>query len=65
MGVDIDTGKIEAVCESGVLTLALPKSPKAKPMKIKVKEAWIRSTGSTRPGFRLLLGTGYVNGTIT
>jgi len=39
MGVDIDTGKIEAVCESGVLTLTLPKSAKAKPMKIKVKEA--------------------------
>ncbi len=39
MGVDIDTGKIEAVCENGILTITLPKSPKARPMKIKVKEA--------------------------
>ena len=39
LGVDIDTGKIEAVCENGILTITLPKSPKAMPMKIKVKEA--------------------------
>ena len=34
---DIDTGKIEAVCENGVLMLTLPKSEKGKPVKVKVK----------------------------
>ena len=38
LGVDIDTGKIEAICENGVLAITLPKSAKAIPMKIKVKE---------------------------
>jgi HSP20 family molecular chaperone IbpA len=37
--ITIDTGKIEAVCENGILTITLPRSPKARPMKIKVKEA--------------------------
>ena len=39
MGVEINTNKIEAVCENGVLTITLPKSEKAMPMKVKVKEA--------------------------
>ncbi|MFC1765514.1 Hsp20/alpha crystallin family protein [Planctomycetota bacterium] len=38
VGVDIDTGKIEATCENGILTITLPKSAKAMPMKIRVKE---------------------------
>jgi HSP20 family protein len=36
---EIDADKIEAVCENGVLTLTLPKSEKAKPVKVKVKGA--------------------------
>lgn len=34
---DVDTGKIEAECKEGVLTLKLPKTEKAKTAKIKVK----------------------------
>ena len=34
---DIDPDKIQAYCENGVLTIKLPKSEKAKPVKIKVK----------------------------
>ena len=34
---EIDAGKIEAACKDGILTLKLPKSPKAKPTKVKVK----------------------------
>jgi HSP20 family protein len=32
----IDTGKIEANCENGVLEITLPKTPEVKPKKIKV-----------------------------
>jgi len=34
---EIDADKIEAACKDGILTLKLPKSPKAKPTKVKVK----------------------------
>ena len=34
---DVETGKIEASCKDGVLTVTLPKSEKAKPAKIKIK----------------------------
>jgi len=37
LATEIDTDKIEAGCENGVLTLTLPKSEKAKPVKVKVK----------------------------
>ena len=36
---EIDADKVEAVCENGVLTLTLPKSDKAKPVKVKIKGA--------------------------
>jgi len=36
LATEVDPKKIDAVCENGVLTLRLPKSEKAKPMKIKV-----------------------------
>lgn len=38
LGSDIDLDKIEAVCKDGILTLTLPKSEKAKAVKVKVKE---------------------------
>jgi len=34
---DIDPEKIEATCKDGVLTITLPKSEKAKAVKVKVK----------------------------
>ncbi|UCD49318.1 MAG: Hsp20/alpha crystallin family protein [Phycisphaerales bacterium] len=34
---EVDAGKIEASCTNGVLTIKLPKSEKAKPVKIKIK----------------------------
>ena len=34
---DIDPDKIEAVCKDGVLSVTLPKSEKAKAIKVKVK----------------------------
>jgi len=34
---DIDPDKIEAVCKDGVLSITLPKSEKAKAIKVKVK----------------------------
>jgi HSP20 family protein len=39
LATEINPDKIEAVCENGVLTLTLPKSEKAKPVKVKVKDA--------------------------
>jgi HSP20 family protein len=35
---DVEPDKIDAVCKDGVLTLTLPKSEKAKAVKVKVKE---------------------------
>ena len=35
---DVEPDKIEAVCKDGILTLTLPKSEKAKAIKVKVKE---------------------------
>lgn len=37
LATEIDPNKIEAACENGVLTLTLPKSEKAKAVKVKVK----------------------------
>jgi HSP20 family protein len=34
---DVDQGKIDAVCKEGVLSITLPKSEKAKAVKVKVK----------------------------
>ncbi len=34
---DVDTGKIEAECKDGILTVKLPKSEKTKATKIKIK----------------------------
>ncbi len=34
---DVDSGKVEASCKNGVLTITLPKSERAKAVKIKVK----------------------------
>ena len=39
LATEIDADKINAVCENGVLTLTLPKSEKAKPVKVEVKGA--------------------------
>jgi HSP20 family protein len=39
LATEINADEIEAVCENGVLTLTLPKSEKAKPVKVKVKGA--------------------------
>jgi HSP20 family protein len=38
LATEIDPGKIEATCKDGVLTLTLPKSAKAKAVKVKVKD---------------------------
>jgi HSP20 family protein len=35
---DVNPDKIEAVCKDGVLTIHLPKTEKAKAIKVKVKE---------------------------
>lgn len=34
---EVDPGKIEAACKDGILTITVPKSEKAKPVKVKVK----------------------------
>ena len=34
---DVDTGKIEALCKDGILTITVPKSEKAKATKVKIK----------------------------
>ncbi|MCJ7615400.1 MAG: Hsp20/alpha crystallin family protein [Desulfobacterales bacterium] len=34
---EVDPAKIEAACKDGVLTITVPKSEKAKPVKVKVK----------------------------
>jgi len=36
---DVDPDKIEAMCKDGVLSIKLPKTEKAKPIKVKVKES--------------------------
>jgi HSP20 family protein len=35
---EVDPAKIEAMCKDGVLTITVPKTEKAKPVKVKVKE---------------------------
>jgi HSP20 family protein len=35
---EVDPDKIDAVCKDGLLTITLPKSEKAKSLKVKVKE---------------------------
>lgn len=37
LATDVDPSKIEATCKDGILTITLPKSEKAKAVKIKVK----------------------------
>jgi HSP20 family protein len=37
LATEVDPDKIEAACKDGVLTITLPKSEKAKPVKVKVK----------------------------
>jgi HSP20 family protein len=34
---DVDSGKIDATCKEGVLSITLPKAEKAKAIKVKVK----------------------------
>ena len=34
---EVPPGKIEATCKDGVLTITVPKTEKAKPVKVKVK----------------------------
>jgi len=34
---EVDPANIEAICKDGVLTITVPKSEKAKPVKVKVK----------------------------
>jgi HSP20 family protein len=36
---EIDSNKVEASCEDGVLTIVLPKAEAAKPKQITVKSA--------------------------
>ena len=38
LAADVDPEKIEAKCKDGVLSLKLPKSEKARPIKVRVKE---------------------------
>jgi len=35
--VDVDAGKIDAVCKDGVLTITLPKAEASKAIKVKIK----------------------------
>jgi HSP20 family protein len=37
LGSEVDASKIDAVCKNGVLTVKLPKSERAKAVKVKVK----------------------------
>jgi len=37
LSAEVDTEKIDAVCDKGVLTLTCPKKDKAKTFKVKVK----------------------------
>jgi HSP20 family protein len=37
LATEVNPGKIEATCKDGVLTITLPKSEKAKAVKVKVK----------------------------
>ena len=38
LATDVDPEKIEATCKDGVITITVPKTEKAKPVKVKVKE---------------------------
>ena len=38
LATDVETSKIDAECKNGILTVKLPKSEKAKPTKIEIKE---------------------------
>ncbi len=37
LGSEVDASKIDAACKDGVLTIMLPKSERAKAVKVKVK----------------------------
>jgi len=37
LSAEVDPGKIEATCKEGVLQIRVPKSEKAKPVKVKIK----------------------------
>lgn len=50
---NVDTEKIQAHCEDGVLYLALPKQEKAKPKKIEI------SHGTNKPSWKNLLGDAF------